>query len=108
MSRSFTVRLRAEWTRRRAHWSTGKSGARRARKPRVEVMEGRTLLASITEYPIPGGTTTLGNGLYGITGGPDGNVYFTDTLDNAIGQVTPSGVISELPLPTSGGGLFFN
>jgi streptogramin lyase len=65
-------------------------------------------LASITEYPIPAGSPAIGNGLLGITGGPDGNVYFTDTLNNAIGQVTPSGVISELPLPTSGGGLFFN
>ena len=76
-------------------------------KPRVEVMEARRLLASITEYPIPGGTTSLGNGLFGITGGPDGNVYFTDTLDNAIGQITPSGVITELPLPPSNGGGFF-
>ena len=65
-------------------------------------------LATITEYPIPNGTTSLGNGLFGITGGPDGNVYFTDTQDNAIGQVTPSGVITELPLPASSGGFFKN
>ena len=46
-----------------------------------------------------------GNGLFGITGGPDGNVYFTDTLNNAIGQITPSGAITELPLsgPVAGG-----
>jgi hypothetical protein len=31
-------------------------------------MEARTLLASITEYPIPGGTAMLGNGPFRITG----------------------------------------
>jgi hypothetical protein len=51
----------------------------------------------------PGGSPAIGNGLSGITGGPDGNVYFTDTLNNAIGQVTPAGVITELSLPSSGG-----
>jgi len=59
------------------------------------------------EYPIPAGSTSLGNGLFGITAGPDGNVYFTDTLDNAIGQITPAGVITELPLPPYSGGSFF-
>jgi streptogramin lyase len=65
-------------------------------------------LASITEYPVPAGSPAIGNGLSGITGGPDGNVYFTDTLNNAIGQIIPSGVISELPLPppANGGGFF--
>jgi streptogramin lyase len=70
-------------------------------------MEARRLMASITEYPIPGGTTSLGNGLFGITGGPDGDVYFTDTQDNAIGRITPSGVITELSLPASNSLSFF-
>jgi streptogramin lyase len=66
-------------------------------------------LTAITEYLITIGTQDLGNGLVGITGGPDGNVYFTDTLNNAIGQITPSGVISEFPLPGPvGGGVFKN
>ena len=65
--------------------------------PWLEGLEARTLMATITEYPIPGANPNLGNGLIGITGGPDGNVYFTDTLNNAIGQVTPSGVITEPP-----------
>jgi streptogramin lyase len=77
--------------------------------PVLECLERRALLASITEYPIPGGTTTLGNGLFGITGGPDGNVYFTDTQDNAIGQIDPSGNIHEFPnAPGKGGGFFKN
>jgi streptogramin lyase len=64
-------------------------------------------MASITEYPITVGTPSLGNGLVGITGGPDGNVYFTDTMNNAIGQIIPSGVITELPLSGPVGGGFF-
>ncbi len=93
------------------HWSIDVRNAGRAARrnwnPRIEFMEARALLASITEYPIPGGTTSLGNGLFGITGGPDGNVYFTDTEDNAIGQIDPSGNIHEFPNAPGGGGGFF-
>ena len=81
--------------------------SRRDAKPRVEGLEARALLASITEYPIPAGSTSLGNGLFGITAGPDGNVYFTDTLDNAIGRITATGAITKLPLPPYSGGSFF-
>jgi streptogramin lyase len=108
--RSFVLCLRAEWRRRKAYWITGAPAVRRDAKPWVEGLERRALLASITEYPITVGTPSLGNGLVGITGGPAGNVYFTDTLNNAVGQITPSGVITELPVPApaNGGGFFKN
>ena len=108
MRKSTVLYLRAEWTRWKPHGISGAPASRRHAKPRVESLERRALLASITEYPIPAGSPALGNGLFGITGGPDGNVYFTDTLNNAIGQITPAGLITELPLPTSGGGFFKN
>ncbi len=98
MEISFDSSLRSQWKRWRSHSRTVASAGRRNRRPRVEGLEARALMASITEYPITVGTQSLGNGLVGITGGPDGNVYFTDTLNNAIGQITPSGVITELSL----------
>jgi streptogramin lyase len=79
-----------------------KSHSTRSARPRrrnpgfqLERPEVRPLLATITEYPVPGGTTSLGNSLFGVIGGPDGNVFFTDTLDNAIGQFDPSGNIHK-------------
>jgi streptogramin lyase len=39
-------------------------------------------------------------GLFGITAGPDGNVWFTEDVGNKIGRITPSGTITEFPIPT--------
>jgi streptogramin lyase len=34
-----------------------------------------------------------------ITAGPDGNLWFTERVEGRIGRITPSGVISEFPVP---------
>jgi len=34
-----------------------------------------------------------------ITTGPDGNLWFTETNANQIGRITPSGTITEFPIP---------
>src|SRR5437870_1012870 len=101
MSFPFLLRLRAEWKRWKGHWRTVARAGRRNPKPRAECLEARALLASITEYPITVGTPFPGSyvSLFGVTGRPDGNVYFADLLNNAIGRATPSGVITEMPLP---------
>jgi RHS repeat-associated protein len=41
-------------------------------------------------------------GYEAITAGPDGNLYFTETGSggNRIGRITPSGTITEFPIPT--------
>jgi streptogramin lyase len=36
----------------------------------------------------------------GITQGPDGNLWFTETHSNQIGRITPGGAITEFPTPT--------
>jgi streptogramin lyase len=38
---------------------------------------------------------TSGVGLWGITAGPDGNLWFTEETHNAVGRVTPGAVITE-------------
>jgi streptogramin lyase len=57
---------------------------------------------SITEFPVP--LNPIGNGLVGIAGGPDGNVWFTQQAANQIGRITPSGDIKEFSVPTGQSG----
>lgn len=53
---------------------------------------------AITEYPVP----TAGSDLsYGITAGPDGALWFTESSANKIGRITTNGVITEYPVPTT-------
>src|SRR5258708_17752100 len=50
---------------------------------------------TVTEFNVPSGTA------FGITAGPDGNLWFTDNGASAIGRITPSGSISLFPVPGS-------
>src|SRR5262252_6287005 len=78
-------------------WLRG-SGKRRAtvRKPprarlALEALDDRILL-SVTEFPI---VNDLNNRPQGITRGPDGNLWFTETSTDRIGRITPAGVVTE-------------
>ncbi len=51
---------------------------------------------SITEYPTP---TTASSEPAGITLGPDGALWFTETLGNKIGRISTSGVSTDYLLP---------
>ena len=42
--------------------------------------------------------TTMGPS--GITVGPDGNIWFTEFLNGTVGRITPSGIMTEFPLPS--------
>jgi len=53
---------------------------------------------SFTEYATP----TAGSGPGGIVTGPDGNLWFTENSASKVGRITPSGTITEFPLPSSG------
>jgi streptogramin lyase len=59
----------------------------------------RPTSGTIVEYSIP----TANSGPYGITQGPDGNMWFTEnnTGTNKVAKITPTGVITEYSLPTS-------
>jgi streptogramin lyase len=54
------------------------------------------LAQTIIEYPLP----AAGSGPAVITAGPDGALWFADTLGNKIGRITTNGVITEFPTPT--------
>ena len=56
-----------------------------------------TLRGAIEEFAIP----ALHSDSYGITTGPDGNLWFTESKPFKIGRITPQGAISEFPIATS-------
>jgi len=58
------------------------------------------LAAQIVEFPVP----TAASRPYTIVAGPDGNLWFTESVGNKIGRVTTAGAITEFPVPTAGSG----
>jgi streptogramin lyase len=79
-----------------------------------------TTNGEITEFPLSTNNSTVNdpygtraNLAYGITAGPDGNLWFTEWNFNItgnsggnskIGRITPNGSITEFPLPTHDSG----
>jgi virginiamycin B lyase len=59
-----------------------------------------TPAGAVAEFPIP----TVQCGPYGITAGPDGNLWFAELAAGKIGRTTPAGAITEYPVPTSNSG----
>ena len=54
------------------------------------------------EFAIPGGIGTDND----IVAGPDGNMWVTtDTISNGVARITPSGVVTQFPLPNSAYGI---
>ena len=51
-----------------------------------------TPLGVVTLFTDPGFANALG-----ITAGPDGNLWFTDTDTDSIGRITPSGAVTMFP-----------
>lgn len=62
---------------------------------RLERLECRELLSSVTEFNL-----AAGSGPYGITSGPDGALWFTETVTNKIGRITTDGTVTEFSIPT--------
>jgi streptogramin lyase len=55
----------------------------------------------IRQFPLPSGANS-----FGLTAGPDGNVWFTDSTGNKVGRITPAGAVTEFPILTAGGNPF--
>src|SRR5262249_24995658 len=66
-------------------------------RPQLMALEERCLLATFNEFLLP---TGVGRPI-GITAGPDGNLWFTESVGK-IGRITPAGTITEFPIPTAG------
>jgi virginiamycin B lyase len=77
---------------------------RRRVRPAVECLEGRSLLAAITEFPLSSTSDLPGS----LTQGSDGNLWFPDIhstgqftpSDSSIGRITPAGAVTDFPLPS--------
>src|SRR5258705_107180 len=54
---------------------------------------------AIGEYVVPTNSSVEGDGLQGITAGPDGALWFTESAGNAMGRITTAGVVTKYPLP---------
>src|SRR6185312_58602 len=98
MSVPIVVRLRTEWRSWKGQ-ASGRPPRGRAtsRRPQVERLEGRVLLASFTEYPLSG-TAASGGAPGQIVDGPDGNLWFTDSALPNIDEMTTSGNVSVYPI----------
>src|SRR5947207_2568958 len=74
------------------------SSSARNRKPSLELLEDRCLLSTaIAEFPLSSGAAP-----YGITNGPDGNIWFTESAASKIGMMNPTThAVSEFPVPTA-------
>jgi streptogramin lyase len=55
---------------------------------------------AITEYPLPTGSSGVALP-DAVTLGNDGNVWFTDQINDVVGSITPSGTVTEYPLPAN-------
>src|SRR5262249_52870362 len=65
----------------------------------LEALDDR-ILPSVTEFLTP----TANSQPFGMTRGPDGNLWFTESLAGKIGRITPAGVITEFSAGLSPGG----
>jgi streptogramin lyase len=70
-------------------------------RPRLEGLEDRTVPSTVNLFSVP----TLNSVPAGITAGPDGNLWFTETSTSTfrgdqIARITPDGQITEFATPT--------
>jgi virginiamycin B lyase len=73
----------------------GGRSRRSRRRPRVEALEGRQLLATgITEFPLPGTWTAAS----AIAAGADGHVWVALSNRGEIDRITPDGTITAFPV----------
>ncbi|HVA34098.1 MAG TPA: hypothetical protein VNG31_08125 [Candidatus Baltobacteraceae bacterium] len=76
-----------------------KSGATAA-SAIVKITYSGDICGTFTEFTIPSANSEP----YGITTGPDGNLWFTEQAANKVGRITTTGKITEFAVPSSSSG----
>ena len=82
----------------RFRFTNRKAPAGRGVRPRLELLEDRTVMSAALPtgiYDLPTGAPALRS----LTEGPDGNVWVCEYEGDAIARVTPSGVVTQFALP---------
>jgi streptogramin lyase len=75
--------------------------ARRSFRPRLELLEDRcTPSVNVTEFGV-----TAGSAPRTIVQAADGNLWFTEFNNNALGRITPGGGVTEFSLAALGSGV---
>jgi uncharacterized repeat protein (TIGR01451 family) len=99
------MRFQIPWIRQQGwDWrhrsETARGRSRTSSVPlQVEGLEDRRLLtATFHKFPLP----TANAFPFGITAGPDGNLWFAESNSNAIGRITTAGAITEFPAGNGG------
>jgi streptogramin lyase len=64
-------------------------------KPGQDFVSQAVVTGTLTEFATPTGLSET----FGITVGPDGNLWFSEFFTNQIGCITPGGVITEFAIP---------
>jgi streptogramin lyase len=74
------------------------TGLRRLPGPAANssVWHDRAATDVVTEFPVPTANSGVGPG--SLTVGPDGNLWFTESLAPKIARITPTGAVTEFPV----------
>ena len=89
--------------RRAFRWLIGSRatpvGRQQRKRPRLEPLESRCLLTTISDFSVPTSKSFPAE----ITTGPNGNLWFTEnvsgTIGGKIGEITPTGTFTEFTIP---------
>jgi virginiamycin B lyase len=73
-------------------------------RPELVALESRCVPSTITEFQLPPLPTGAQVGAADVTAAPDGNVWFTDPVQPAVGRIAPSGQVTEFSTIGNPGG----
>ena len=92
-----------------------KNSSRRALRLAVQLLTAAIVVAAALPFALPARVAHAQNPGFtefpltsgydrpqGIVAGPDGNLWFSETTGPNIGKITPSGTITEYPVPSNG------